>query len=277
MFSAGLLNRVFLFVLKLIQKVFGHVQWQAPEWVQWTGLRFRNAGRYVIADRKRRLIAALSIVTVAGAFVWYEVRPRPHYVEYFVTAPKLTEYDEKGISTIYPLIVDFDEPVAPLTNLDKRLTSGIEISPAFAGTWTWLSDQRLRFIPASDWPVDATFTVKIGRRGFLARTVTLDDYSFKFKTQPFSAKITSSQFYQDPQNPALKNLVATVGFSHPVDTMQFEQHVSLIPDKDAEFLGLAPGSRNFTIVYDKFKLFAHIRSASPRDAARRHVHDRRNR
>ena len=38
--------------------------------------------------------------------------------------------------------------------------------------------------------------------------------------------------------------------------------------KDAEYLGLKPDSRNFTVVYDKFKLAAHIHSAAlamPRD------------
>jgi uncharacterized protein YfaS (alpha-2-macroglobulin family) len=261
-------SRIGRFVLSLPQKVFGHVQWQAPKWIGWTGLQVRQAVRYLTADRKRLIIAALAPVAVAGAIAWYEVRPRPHYVEYTVTAPQLTEYDENGISSIFPLLVDFKEPVAPLANLDKRLTTGITISPAFAGQWTWPDDRHLQFTPKSDWPVDASFTVKIGRKGFLAKAVELDDYSFDFKTQPFSAKITNSQFYQDPQNPTLKSLVATVGFSHPVDTAQFEQHVSLIPAKDADFLGLAPDSRHFTVFYDKLKLFAHIHSAAlamPRD------------
>jgi len=262
------LGRIVRFVLGLPQKVFGHVQWQAPEWTGWTGRKIRHAARYLIADRKRVIIAALALVAAAGAITWYEVRPRPHYVEYTVTAPQLTEYDENGISSIYPLGIEFNEPVAPLASIDKRLTSGITISPAFAGQWTWLDDRRLQFAPKSDWPVDASFTVKMGRRGLLAKTVELDDYSFDFKTQPFSAKITNSQFYQDPQNPTLKNLVATVGFSHPVDTAQFEQRVSLIPAKDAGYLGLTPDSRHFTVFYDKLKLFAHIHSAAlamPRD------------
>ncbi len=202
--SPDLRNPVFLFVLKLIHKVFGHVQWQAPGWIPWTGLQLRKAAGYLTAGRRRRTITVLSLFAIATAFTWYEARPRPHYVEYTVTAPKLTEYDANGISSIYPLAVNFEEPVAPLANLDKRLVTGIDISPAFAGTWTWLDDKRLQFAPKSDWPVDASFTVKIGRKGFLARTVELDDYSFKFRTQPFSAKITSSQFYQDPQNPTLK-------------------------------------------------------------------------
>ena len=53
-----------------------------------------------------------------------------------------------------------------------------------------------------------------------------------------------------------------------MDTAQFEQHVSLDPAKDADFLGLTPDSKHFTVVYDKFKLFAYIHSAAlgmPRD------------
>ena len=255
-------NPILQFLLKAIHKVFGQVRWQAPEWIQWTGLQVGNAVRYLRADRKRLIIAALVFAAAAGALTWYKLRPRPHYVEYSVTAPKVTEYDENGVASIDSLTVDFKEPAAPLANLDKRLTSGIQISPAFAGKWIWLDDKHLQFTANSDWPIDASFTVKMARKGFLAKTVELDDYSFKFKTQPFSAKISNSQFYQDPQNPTLKNLVATVSFSHPADTAQFEQHVSLIPAKDAEFLGLTPDSKHFTVAYDKFKLFAYIHSAA---------------
>jgi alpha-2-macroglobulin len=231
-------NPIFRFVLKLIHNVFGQVNWQAPEWIGWTGRQLRSAVHYMSADRKRLMIAAIPALVAAAAMSWFTLRPRPHYVEYTVAAPKLTEYDEKGISAIYPLVVSFGEPAAPLSSLDKRLSAGIEISPAIAGKWTWLDDKRLQFTSSSDWPVDASFTVRIARRGFLAKTVELEDYSFKFRTQPFSAKITNSQFYQDPQNPTMKNLVATVGFSHPVDTTQFEQYVSLIPAREADFLGL---------------------------------------
>jgi len=59
-----------------------------------------------------------------------------------------------------------------------------------------------------------------------------------------------------------------VEFSHPVDTGQFEQRVSLLVAKDAAYLGLKPDSRSYTVVYDKFKLAAHIHSAAlamPRD------------
>jgi hypothetical protein len=244
------------------------VQWQAPEWIPWIGLQFRKAGRYLIADRRRLVIAALILLAAVGVFTWYKVRPQPHFVMYLVTPPPLTEYNENGVPTIHPLTVDFEETAAPLANLDKRLTSGIEISPAIAGKWSWANDKRLEFTPSSDWPIDASFKVKIARRGFLSKSVELQDYSFKFKTAPFTARITDSKFYQDPQDPTQKNLVATISFSHPVDTTQFEQYVSLTPAKDADFLGLAPDSKHLTVNYDKLDLSAYIHSAAlqmPRD------------
>src|SRR5262249_22986281 len=122
--------------------------------------------------------------------------------------------------------------------------------------------------PRDDWPIDTAITVRFNKKGFLADQVVLSRYSFTFHTQPFSARFIQSQFYQDPLDPNLKKVVATVQFSHPVDPAQFEQRVSLAVAKDAEYLGLTPDSRHFTLAYDKFKLSAFIHSAAlgmPRD------------
>jgi hypothetical protein len=271
MFSSGQpgnLNRFLMFLRNLLPQVFGQVQWQMPAWIPWTDRQLRSGVRYLAADRKRLVAATLVLLAAGGALAWYKLRPRPEYVAYTITAPKLTEYDDNGVSTIYPLSIDFAEPAAPLANIDKRVTSGVQISPAVAGKWAWIADAQLQFTPASDWPIDASLTVKFARKGFFAKNVELEDYRFDFKTQPFSAKISESQFYQDPQNPAQKSLVATVSFSHPVDSAQFEPHVSLVPAKDADYLGLASDSKHFTVLYDKFKLFAYIHSATlgmPRD------------
>ena len=67
---------------------------------------------------------------------------------------------------------------------------------------------------------------------------------------------------------ASAGIVATVAFSHPVDTRQFETHVSLNVERDAQYLGLTPDSRHFTVLYDKFRLAAYVHSAAlamPRD------------
>ena len=157
--------------------------------------------------------------------------------------------------------------------MDKRVTTGVDLSPAIPGVWFWIDDKQLKFTPKNDWPIDGDFTVRLARKGVLAAGVELEDYKLPFHSQPFSAKISESQFYQDPTDPNLKKLVATVAFTHPVDPAQFEKRISLAFAKDATYLGLNPNAttpdgRNFTVVYDKLKLFARIHSAPlamPRD------------
>jgi len=249
-----------------LHSVFG--RWEPPPWIRTTGRRAAEGGRYVYRRPLLLFPIGLAIAGLAAAYVWYAMRPTPHLVTFTVSEPGLTEYNDTGISSIKPLRVTFSESVAPLKNVKSAVTSGITLSPAVAGTWFWDSDKDLRFTPSDDWPVDGAFTVTIAGSGAIASHVTLEDYRFKFRSQPFAASIPQSQFYQDPVDPNLKKLVATVGFSHPVDTARFESEVSLVVAKDAAYLGLKPDSRNFTVAYDKFKLHAYVHSmplAMPRD------------
>src|SRR5579872_1517590 len=252
----------------LFSAAFGNWQWQPPAWVSSIHRALTRAGRYLAADIKRTAFLLLALVAAIGGWIWYRSGPKPHYVEYSITPPGLTEYNERGIYSIKPLVVKFGESAAPLKQIDKVLTAGINMSPKMAGAWTWNDDKELEFTPKNDWPIDQAFTVSFGRKGFFAPGVRLEKYGFDFHTQPFAANIASTEFYQDPRDPNLKKLVAAVHFTHPVDAGQFEQRVSLALAKDAEYLGLKPDSRHFTVVYDKFKLAAFVHSAPlamPRD------------
>jgi hypothetical protein len=247
------------------RQVLGQWQWQRPVWIDWSGRQLGRGWRFATADATRISIAVAALTALNAAGIWYKTRPTPHYVQYKVTPPELTEYDEKGISHIYPLTVEFNESAAPLQQVEKA-PQGVDISPKIAGTWIWLTDRILQFTPKSDWPVDGDFTVRFARRVFAAG-VRLEDNRFDVRSRPFTAKIAESEFYQDPLDPNLKKLVATVEFSHPVDTDRFQQKVSLIAAADAGYLGLKT-DRSYTIVYDKFKLHAHVHSAPlgmPRD------------
>src|SRR5262245_34745095 len=252
----------------LTSNLIGQVHWQAPNWLTWSRRQCARAAGYLAADRKRAAFLLAVALALVGGLVWYQNRPIPHYVTYTVTPPALTEYNEKGIFRIYPLQIAFSEATAPLDKIEKPVTAGIEVAPAIAGTWFWLTDRELQFKPKDDWPIDVAFTVRFAKKQFAASQVQFERYSFKFNTQPFSARIAASQFYQDPRDPNLKKLVATVQFSHPVDTGPFESKVSFAVTKEAEYLGLKPDSRNFTLAYDKFHLAAYIHSAAlsmPRD------------
>jgi uncharacterized protein YfaS (alpha-2-macroglobulin family) len=252
----------------LLVALFGRWAWQAPRWVTWSGGQVTHGRRYLGANPLRAAMLAVALVGLAAATVWYVNLPKPHYVTYVVAAPGLTEYNDSGISSIKPLTILFSESAAPLKSLQKVVTTGIDLSPAVAGTWFWLDDKALQFTPKDDWPVDREFTVRFAKKGFFAAQVLLEDYEAEVRSQPFTASITESQFYQDPTDPNLKKLVATLRFSHPVDPEQLESRVSLAVAKDAEYLGLTPDSRHFTVLYDKFKLAAFIHSAAlamPRD------------
>ena len=253
---------------EVLPKVIGRWNWQAPPWISWVGEKGAQCHRYLTADPKRALAAAISIAILTVGIVWYWNLPAPHYVVYTVDPPALTTYDENGIKKIFPLQVNFSESTAPLKYVEKQVTEGIGLSPAIAGSWFWTTDRQLIFTPKDDWPIGESFRVSMERRGFVDQSVQLENYRFDFNSAPFTARITESFFYQDPVDPNLKKLVASVGFSHPVDKAEFERHVSLSLAKDAQYLGLEPDSRFFTVVYDKFDLGAHIHSAAlamPRD------------
>ena len=250
----------------LVHAVFG--RWEPPPWIRSVVRRAAQGGRYVYSRPLLLVPTGLAIAGLIAAAVWYAMRPTPHLVTFTVLEPGLTEYNDTGISSIKPLRISFSESAAPLKNVKAAVTTGVDLSPHIAGTWYWESDRELRFTPSDDWPVDGAFTVKFSGRGFAAEHVTLDSYRFKFRSQPFVARIAESQFYQDPIDPNLKKLVATLAFSHPVDAARLESQVSLHAAKDAAYLGLRPDSRHFTVAYDKFKLHAYVHSmplAMPRD------------
>lgn len=249
-------------------RIIGRWKWEPPRWLAWAGHGIVRGGRHLAEDTRRTAVGAAILLAFIGGWVWYKNRPVPEYVTYTVTAPALTEWGDRGIVVIHPLAVEFSESAAPLQKVEKTVAAGVQISPKVAGEWYWVTDKNLEFRPKNDWPIDGKFTVSFSRKGFFTRGVLLEEYSFDFRSQPFSASIPSSQFYQDPREPNLKKLVATVAFTHPVEAADFEQHVSLILASDAAYLGLKPDSRNFTVVYDKFKLAAYIHSAAlamPRD------------
>ena len=255
--------------------LFGTWQWKAPPWVasiREQRLRAR-ADRMVESlgmHRYKVLPALLAVFGAFGGWYWFSHRPQPHYTTLKVAAPTQTLYGDNGISSISPMTITFSETAAPLQNIEKRATSGIKLAPAIPGNWLWASDKLLQFTPKDDWPINTHFTVSFDKKGFFGKEVELEKYRADFATLPFTATILNSQFYQNPKDPTQKKLVASVQFSHPVDVAQFENRISLGAPKDAEYLGLKPGVRNFTVTYDKFKLAAYVHSGPlgmPRDDA----------
>jgi uncharacterized protein YfaS (alpha-2-macroglobulin family) len=257
----ALLKHLFVFL-------FGTWHWQLPMWLRWITDRIAAATRQARAKPRRSagIAAALLVMIAAGGvgYRWYQQQPKPVQTHAELTAPALTEWrDDKPI--VAPLVITFSDSAAPLEAIGKTISKGISLAPKIAGTWTWENEARLVFQPVGDWPVGQSFTVDLAKKNLLAPQVHLDDYTLKFASAPFAAQVTESRFYQDPRDPALKKLVATVHFSHSVDNADFEKHVQLLLAKDASFLfdkesGIGKDATGFAVTYDKQRLNAYIHS-----------------
>lgn len=248
----------------MLRHLLGSLSWQAPGWASWSGRKVAIANDWGRQHPRHALALFLGLIIAALAgwygYKWYDSLPKPVITRYEVKPPAVTTYDENGRQLIQPLVIAFAESAAPVNQIGKPVTTGIHIKPGFAGEWTWDDDRTLLFRPKSDWPVDAEFDVEFDRKKLFAPQVKLEKSAFEFRSAPFKAQITQAEFYQDPVDPNLKKLVATVNFSHPVDAEDFKQRVALKLGGGLDFLGLGDSAKA-TISFDKLKLQAFVHSA----------------
>ncbi len=248
-----------------LKRTIGDIAWAPPPWVATLRAREAELRARAAADpktfRRNAIIALVGLVVlVTGVQLWRN-RPRAVRTDFAVGAPNATDLTVDNPKP-EPLRVHFEASVAPLQTVGKVLTTGIEISPELAGTWRWTGDRDLRFDPAEDWPVGKRFTVSFARKEFFAPTVTPEHYGFDFTTAPFTASVSSAEFYQDPTNPTIKQVRLKLAFSHPVDTGSLARQVSL--KMEGASSGFLQGLRSipFTVAADKKGITASILSAA---------------
>lgn len=255
--------------------LIGDVSWSPPPWWYRLQARFFSQERrqkfldvwsvvraWVRARRRPLAIGggALALAALAGiaTYIWYQSLPKP--VEFSVsgTSPSATALAENARPD--SIQINFSGSAARLDQVDKVISSGIQITPPIVGEWRWEGDSRLTFTPKEDWAVDQEYIVRFDPVLF-PEHVRLAQYEHRFRSAAFSASIASMEFYQDPKNPKLKKVVATVHFSHPVDSADFEKRVALRMAGDkAGFLGFGSSSYPYTVSYNKFKGEAYIHS-----------------
>jgi uncharacterized protein YfaS (alpha-2-macroglobulin family) len=258
---AGLLRSI-------LRRVIGDIRWQAPGWLRGISNAVGFCGvacaSWLRADMRRAAIAgALGVAMLAGGAVgkiWYDRQPKPLLVTLEITVPDPTLVDQPNARP-EPLLIKFSDSVATLAGVGKEVSTGIAVEPRIDGAWKWEDDRTLSLNPKADWPVGAEVVVTLAKKGLFAEPVRLKSYQAKFRTAPFVAKISEAQFYQDPAEPASKKIVATVNFTHPVDTADFEKRIVLREEgRDGVILGIGADDRKFKVTYDKFRINATIHS-----------------
>lgn len=261
---------------------FGEFSWNPPSWF----VHFKEDGPRRASELLERARARLNedpawtkrwgvgmaalLVLSLGGIHWYRTRPRPVRFTLTASAPGPTKLAD--VSAPDPVHLTFSGPSARLSDIGKPAQRGIVLSPSLLGTWRWDSDSQLTFTPKADWAVGQEYAVRLERTLFPDH-VRLQRYSTNFKSAPFTAKITASEFYQDPRDPKIKKAAWTVQFSHPVDPADFGKRVSLFiaGERGGGFLGLGKSATPFTVAYDRFKGQAYIQSETisipPNDTA----------
>ncbi|WP_414447280.1 MG2 domain-containing protein [Burkholderia sp. 22PA0099] len=250
---------------RLLRPVFGNLSWTAPAWAGVTGRAVRRRPWHALG-------IAAGVLALAGGGYWYQHRPKtlaPDEVTFKVTAPAVTSYDTdesgKPLTTVHPLDVAFSRSAAPIEQVGKSVPDGIEMSPALKGEWHWNDDHTLRFTPAADWPVGAHVAVRFAVRRVFAPQVKMADDHFAFDIAAFKASIGSTEFYQDPKNPAAKKTIMQVGFNYPVDPAAFEKRIALsLVARD----GKTVSPLRYTVNYDARRINAWVHSQPldiPRD------------
>ena len=241
--------------------LFGKPSWDAPPWARFIGGKVAAAGRWSLGHKGAASVLVLAIagLGIGGryGYRWYQNRPKPLTIEVSTSAPGLTPLDDP--SRIDPLVIEFGGSAAPLKSIGKAVTPPITMKPKLEGAWKWDSDRRLVFTPKNDWPIGEDISLDLARKGLVSDDKLLSTYELKVKTPPFKAIFSEAEFYQDPIDPALKKVVATVRFTHAVDAAEFEKRIAMTL-KARPSTGESDKPWKFKVSYDKWKGAAFLHS-----------------
>jgi len=243
------------------RSIVGEVHWTRPEWLRRIGAR--------------RLLAAvgIAIVLIAAAKLaidYYGSLPKPPRIVAAVKPPGVTPIVDDELQPM-PLVVNFSvradartsqttvDSVARIDLVGKVVQSGVSLDPSIPGEWRWQNENRLVFQSSEDWPAGQKYSLRFDKSIFTPDILLADDQA-KFTTPAFRATLDELVFYQDPVQHAERKVVATLSFTHPVDTASLEAQLSLtMRDSGATFASTAKSLKR-SIEYDKHGRTAYVHS-----------------
>ena len=210
------MRTILMFPFRLFSILFGKFSWAAPAWM-----------RGINGVRKQRPKVFWGTITglilVVAGYQYYQTLPKPITVTAEINEPGITPNYEnaKPDNLDIEFIYDYsslkkgqyrpsgDPSVARIDLVGEEIPAGITLSPAKKGTWKWLNDRRIQFVPETDWPAGVQYEVVLDKTVFSSGTKLFKN-SYSFKTQDFEIEFGGTQFYQDPQEISVRRVVSTV-------------------------------------------------------------------
>lgn len=248
------------FVKALLTTLFGQINWSSPGWMRYLA-QHKRTGWIIVSVLL--MLSALSYYS----YQWYQRLPQPELITADIAVPGITPLDKELKPE--PLRIRFgikqngtleSRSVAPLNQLGKPVKSGIEMSPKVEGEWHWDNDNELVFLPKNDWPAEQEYKIIFDQTLFAPQT-KLARFKYKFTTQPLTAAITELNFYQDPQDPKVQQIIATINFNFPVDARSIEDNLHLVHQKlKKDKLDLSAKPYKYALRFDEHKRTAYVQS-----------------
>jgi uncharacterized protein YfaS (alpha-2-macroglobulin family) len=254
----------------ILQTIFGSINWAAPSWL----LRLKHSAKTRPGQFFGGMVLLLVLlVTIVAGYYYYQQLSKPLLVQASVITPELGHYQD-DIEQPTPLLLQFSydfsdvaeqpstrdlaassmpAPVLSAARLDligEVLSDGVSISPAITGKWLWQDDNTLSFTPEQAWPAGKPYVIKLGKRIF-GPDIKLAQQQYRVETLPLTAEINQLRFYQNPAEPANRQVVATLNFSHPVQLQSVQQQLSMLMRADGADSNTTPQALEFSLTADK--------------------------
>ena len=241
-FFAGHAGGTRTFLRRAVTLFFGQLSWQPPGWL-------RALAATVRAHRQATALLVVTGLAALGgryAYVHRPLPPPPRLVTATISPPNLPGLDDKRI--ICQLRIRFDASAAALALVGTALPPGlVRLEPAHAGEWRWSGDRLLVFTSGVPWPAAQTCRVTIDPAA-LGPRVRLADYHLETRTPPFQGAFSVAEFYQNPRDPADKQVTATLTFTHAIDPADLERQLSVAMLGGSPVFGPPAPARRFTLL-----------------------------
>lgn len=262
----GLIKTILLIPFKLLALFVGKFSWAPPAWTK---------AIYAFSRHKPKMFwGAWCVILASGAgYLYYDSLPKPVSVKAEIYNIQLTSNYENAKPNNLSIRFEYDysklnedqqrptgsPSVARIDLVGEEIKSGITLSPEKKGTWKWLDDRRIEFVPDTDWPAGTDYKISFDKSIFITEARLSDD-TYEFSTPRFNADIKSIEFYQDPQDITVRRVISTIGFSHPVDKSSFEEKISMTMRPSGSGIDADAKDYKFEITYDKNLREAYVQS-----------------
>lgn len=266
------MSRLFRVAGRCASKLAGSLCWTPPPWA--AALQRTRKQRPGLFWGGFGLLILLTFTALAG-YRYYRHLPKPLLLTAEIESPGITPNDETPQPD--PLRVTFsydterlqpeqelpDAPpsVARLDLVNQRVESGIRLEPAMSGVWSWEGDSTLMFIPDREWQAGTRYRLRFDKQMF-SPEVRFTTLNYEFNTPAFNVDLGDLEFYQDPRDRKVRQAVATLRFSYPVDAQSLEKHLALTMRPSDEGSKTRPEQVGFTITYDKNQREAYVHSVA---------------